>query len=105
MIRAIFGEGLLFFVPFVLFALFLILNRRNPLRLAAWSTSTFWLVIAGLLCVVAALVVTGLTSERQMGARSEEHTSELQSRQYLVCRLLLEKKKKIYRMTSSASIK
>src|SRR3712207_8421396 len=28
--------------------------------------------------------------------RSEEHTSELQSRQYLVCRLLLEKKKKNY---------
>src|SRR3712207_7838888 len=27
--------------------------------------------------------------------RSEEHTSELQSRQYLVCRLLLEKKKKM----------
>src|SRR5438445_7833670 len=27
------------------------------------------------------------------GPRSEEHTSELQSRQYLVCRLLLEKKK------------
>src|SRR3712207_8558617 len=30
------------------------------------------------------------------GTRSEEHTSELQSRQYLVCRLLLEKKKKMY---------
>src|SRR3712207_8019538 len=29
-----------------------------------------------------------------VGKRSEEHTSELQSRQYLVCRLLLEKKKK-----------
>src|SRR3712207_7661589 len=29
------------------------------------------------------------------GFRSEEHTSELQSRQYLVCRLLLEKKKKL----------
>src|SRR3712207_7803870 len=28
--------------------------------------------------------------------RSEEHTSELQSRQYLVCRLLLEKNKKLY---------
>src|SRR5258707_8640404 len=28
-----------------------------------------------------------------LGQRSEEHTSELQSRQYLVCRLLLEKKK------------
>src|SRR5438445_4389438 len=32
-------------------------------------------------------------AERQRG-RSEEHTSELQSRQYLVCRLLLEKKKR-----------
>src|SRR3712207_7173045 len=29
----------------------------------------------------------------ELEARSEEHTSELQSRQYLVCRLLLEKKK------------
>src|SRR5258707_7302115 len=32
---------------------------------------------------------------RIIPARSEEHTSELQSRQYLVCRLLLEKKKQI----------
>src|SRR3712207_8654262 len=30
----------------------------------------------------------------RVAPRSEEHTSELQSRQYLVCRLLLEKKKK-----------
>src|SRR5438445_9419873 len=40
-------------------------------------------------CVVGA-GLAGLTAAR----RSEEHTSELQSRQYLVCRLLLEKKKK-----------
>src|SRR2546429_9240683 len=33
---------------------------------------------------------------RSTGARSEEHTSELQSRLHLVCRLLLEKKKKTY---------
>src|SRR5947209_17294216 len=33
-------------------------------------------------------------TEAQVACRSEEHTSELQSRQYLVCRLLLEKKKK-----------
>src|SRR3712207_8506871 len=38
--------------------------------------------------------VRQLRDRRKMGARSEEHTSELQSRQYLVCRLLLEKKKK-----------
>src|SRR3712207_8561340 len=35
------------------------------------------------------------------GLRSEEHTSELQSRQYLVCRLLLEKKKKSYSNTKN----
>src|SRR3712207_7161947 len=40
--------------------------------------------------VVDGAEVTGRRADR----RSEEHTSELQSRQYLVCRLLLEKKKK-----------
>src|SRR5258707_9944133 len=34
-----------------------------------------------------------VVAEMSPRARSEEHTSELQSRQYLVCRLLLEKKK------------
>src|SRR6476620_12652933 len=37
------------------------------------------------------------------GQRSEEHTSELQSRQYLVCRLLLEKTKK--KLNGNVSIK
>src|SRR5438445_4148881 len=35
-----------------------------------------------------------LDAPPELRERSEEHTSELQSRQYLVCRLLLEKKKK-----------
>src|SRR5690554_7330509 len=34
-----------------------------------------------------------LTTNEEISARSEEHTSELQSRPHLVCRLLLEKKK------------
>src|SRR5947209_11015615 len=38
--------------------------------------------------------LTVIGPEAPLAARSEEHTSELQSRQYLVCRLLLEKKKK-----------
>src|SRR3712207_7363140 len=42
-----------------------------------------------------AAVVDDLAQHR----RSEEHTSELQSRQYLVCRLLLEKNKPPYRLT------
>src|SRR5256884_6473267 len=36
---------------------------------------------------------SGLSCRRAAAARSEEHTSELQSRLHLVCRLLLEKKK------------
>src|SRR3712207_7584305 len=40
------------------------------------------------------LVEAEVVLERDRRERSEEHTSELQSRQYLVCRLLLEKKKK-----------
>src|SRR2546422_2413511 len=34
-------------------------------------------------------------NRRRLAARSEEHTSELQSRLHLVCRLLLEKKKRV----------
>src|SRR5437763_4187834 len=58
-------------------------------------------VAAGSCCrdraVKAAVILSG--AELQAfggGARSEEHTSELQSPMYLVCRLLLEKKKEIY---------
>src|SRR3712207_8471810 len=50
----------------------------------------FWWVVP---CVAFSLTV-GIVLARYVDApRSEEHTSELQSRQYLVCRLLLEKKK------------
>src|SRR3712207_7820630 len=38
--------------------------------------------------------IFSITAVVEIAGRSEEHTSELQSRQYLVCRLLLEKKKK-----------
>src|SRR3712207_8409657 len=41
---------------------------------------------------------------RPAHVRSEEHTSELQSRQYLVCRLLLEKKKQQYNPSTSYKI-
>src|SRR3712207_7003795 len=48
----------------------------------------------GLLQVLQRVVDGGVADGRQQAPRrSEEHTSELQSRQYLVCRLMLEKKK------------
>src|SRR5258708_24949273 len=43
--------------------------------------------------------------DRARGRRSEEHTSELQSPDHLVCRLLLEKKKKTTRHLHSAPIR
>src|SRR3712207_8843741 len=52
--------------------------------------ATTWVQI-----IKAVLLMSGITvmSIFVLAKRSEEHTSELQSRQYLVCRLLLEKKK------------
>src|SRR3712207_8513613 len=46
----------------------------------------------------------GGNREELLGIRSEEHTSELQSRQYLVCRLLLEKKKHTIHLVSTSSV-
>src|SRR5690349_22638834 len=43
-------------------------------------------------------------SHAKMAQRSEEHTSELQSRRDLVCRLLLEKKKKHHQTSEDASL-
>src|SRR2546422_6681511 len=53
-------------------------------------------LLKGLGVAVGALAVGGLLGNDRLGTgrRSEEHTSELQSRLHLVCRLLLEKKKK-----------
>src|SRR5215475_13281953 len=45
------------------------------------------------------------SANKDLGPRSEEHTSELQSRENLVCRLLLEKKKKKKRKTNKQTKK
>src|SRR3712207_7883548 len=58
---------------------------------APWATPFAFAVGAMALALFAFLAATYLTVEAD-DPRSEEHTSELQSRQYLVCRLLLEKK-------------
>src|SRR3712207_7458356 len=79
------------------------LRRREPrLRVIIAEART---VAAGASGRNAGMLLAGLSEhydrmteffgrERAREIRSEEHTSELQSRQYLVCRLLLEKKKK-----------
>src|SRR3712207_7409615 len=58
-----------------------------------WTCRTeAWVRLPSTLCVLATAPSTPLAIA-EGGSRSEEHTSELQSRQYLVCRLLLEKQK------------
>src|SRR3712207_8785537 len=77
------------------------LFRSSSCFRGLWSTGADTLtrsMTVGRLCVSFTVETTpaGLLSMMytQDRGRSEEHTSELQSRQYLVCRLLLEKKKK-----------
>src|SRR3712207_7415994 len=61
-------------------------------RLSTGSSTAVWVETGEVSVMPQMMVISGACmSERTL--RSEEHTSELQSRQYLVCRLLLEKKK------------
>src|SRR3712207_8411247 len=65
------------------------------------QTAVFAVLVQHCICIVGVASLSILlqftidcTNSSFRELRSEEHTSELQSRQYLVCRLLLEKKKK-----------
>src|SRR3712207_8777803 len=73
-------------------------GERTAVVRQQWFDGSRWneKTLTSLSYTIAAGAITALG---EVGARSEEHTSELQSRQYLVCRLLLEKKKKISKST------
>ena len=73
MIRAFLEESLLFFVPFAAFAAYLLIRRRKVLAWASWSDQTLWLVISGCALAILALLVTGITAERQTGAFEPSH--------------------------------
>src|SRR3712207_9596876 len=64
-----------------------VLRRFASITHASWSTSAAWTRSHS-----SRIVSPWTTGTPRRTPRSEEHTSELQSRQYLVCRLLLEKK-------------
>src|SRR5438445_13357267 len=82
------------------FFVFFFLMIRRPPRSTLFPYTTLFRSLRlgrglGQVVVDAGLLRDGRGRARESGVdRSEEHTSELQSRQYLVCRLLLEKKKK-----------
>src|SRR5258708_30012988 len=88
-------------------------ERSTPVVLRATKLSSLFCCFSAWICTVSSCVdgasaawekaITGMAARARhrqdrgmpaMGGRSEEHTSELQSPDHLVCRLLLEKKKK-----------
>src|SRR5438445_13616924 len=88
---------------FSFFFFFFLMIRRPPRSTLFPYTTLFRSVLADLHTIGKSYkkgIENRFSFERVAGlygevrGRSEEHTSELQSRQYLVCRLLLEKKKK-----------
>ncbi|MEH3118332.1 MAG: DUF6111 family protein [Methylorubrum populi] len=64
MLRLVLQEILLFSLPFLAFAGWLLFARRSPLDHAHWKPQWTRLVLAGLFIVVASLVLTGLTAQR-----------------------------------------
>src|SRR3712207_7029466 len=101
-------------IPLICLFFFFLMIRRPPRSTLFPYTTLFRSSRQGAELAVGVLVGrdAGLLGEHPaaqpdqtvLGDRSEEHTSELQSRQYLVCRLLLEKKKKLTNNTSAPLI-
>src|SRR5688572_33416577 len=81
------------YLLFFFFFFFFLMIRRPP-RSTLFPYTTLFRSALVLGDVGDALEVAGLETARVRSERSEEHTSELQSQSNLVCRLLLEKKKK-----------
>ncbi len=73
MTRAFLQGLVLFLLPFVLFASYLVIRRRNALVWSSWSDQSFWLAVTGLVLVIASFLVTGLTTERNTGAFVPTH--------------------------------
>lgn len=76
MTRAIVQELVLFLLPFIAFAVYLIIRRRNPLVWSSWSDQSVWLVIVGLAFVIVSLIAAGLMGERQTGAFEPTHIED-----------------------------
>src|SRR5438445_687007 len=101
----------LYYIVYYIFFLFFFLIIRRPPRSTLFPYTTLFRscgtsnvtcltlgpkIVCQMPTITGSAVVkaNGVPFVSVNGGRSEEHTSELQSRQYLVCRLLLEKKKK-----------
>src|SRR2546422_2443157 len=69
-------------------------TKAQPPQLLVKTLAVIFVTVTLLLVAVFVVVTVSVRDQVRQSVRSEEHTSELQSRLHLVCRLLLEKKKK-----------
>jgi hypothetical protein len=69
-------ELLLFLLPFAVFALYLLVRRRNPLHWTSWDKNALRLVVAGLACVILSLLAAFFMSDREKGAFVPAHMED-----------------------------
>src|SRR5882757_11068052 len=86
------GRAVIVLVLLIVLLVFFLMIRRPP-RSTLFPYTTLFRSWPAPTCSIRSRIEDERQTLRSR-SRSEEHTSELQSRQYLVCRLLLEKKKK-----------
>src|SRR5947199_1232645 len=78
---------------------------RRPPRSTLFPYTTLFRSLPAPTCATTTISIRGTALIKFATCRSEEHTSELQSLRHLVCRLLLEKKKKIKNHTTTTNYK
>ena len=76
MTRAILIEVMFFLLPFVAFAVYLVVVRRNPFEGEGWRGPRAWLVMAGLVLVIASLLYKGITADRSLEAFVPTHVED-----------------------------
>jgi hypothetical protein len=73
MTRVLIEELLFFLLPFALFAIWLLIRRKSPLKRAHWDGQVSWIVLAGLVLTLATLLVTAFIAPRGGGAYVPAH--------------------------------
>lgn len=73
MLRNLIEEILLFFLPFAVFATWLVVTKRNPLDFTHWTGRKFILALIGLLLAIASIIYAFQFADRHTGAYEPAH--------------------------------
>ena len=76
MIRVFLTEGLLFLLPFLAFALLLVLQKRKVFDIEHWSGPTVWLIMAGLLLVLGSFAYKGFVADKPESGFEPAHIED-----------------------------